>query len=67
MRSRRKEIFIIRIILFGTDDGGSAGFEHFIVFIGTLGYTKEISTTFGDTGTLATVAFEMFIVDVGFT
>ena len=58
---------MIRIFLVGTDYGGSAGFEHFTVFIGTLVYTKEISTIFGDTGTLATVVFEMFIFDIGFT
>ena len=60
-------IFIIRIFLVGTDDGDSTGFECFIVFIGTLGYTKEISMTFGYTGTLSTVAFGIFIVDIGFT
>ena len=58
-------IFIIQIVLVGTDDGGSAEFDHFTVLVRTLGYMKESSTTFGDTESLATVAFVMFIVDIG--
>ena len=58
-------IFIIQIILVGTDDGGSDEFDHFTVLVRMLGYIKESSTTFGDTVMLATVEFVMFIVDIG--
>ena len=60
-------ILIIRIFLVSTDDGGSIGIEHFIVFIGTLGYTKDRSTTFGDAGILDTVVLGVHIVKIGIT
>ena len=40
-------------------------FYHFMVLVHTLGCMKESSKTFGDTGMFATVAFVMFIVDIG--